>query len=479
MSKTIDLENKLNDTRSKGRINLPARASIWYIISGILGKACGIIATPFFTRILTDEEYGVLTLYMTVLGGASVICSAFSSGSAIYKGMQNFKTKNESFVKSALAVSLLFSTLVCLLLLTFYRFLGLKAWLLIPLSLQILCDSILGIFYSVDRFHYRYKEVCALSVISYVVPPAFAIFIWKRFGKIFGVRVLSLLGVSLICAIYALYKILHYKGKAKAEMMKYLSRHAMPLLPHSISSALSSQTDKVIITSLLGASALAKYSVAHSIGISLMFLVTTFGGALNPWIIRRLSHGESKNISALFTPLFSLLAAATLFPIAIAPEGMAILAPKEYSESLWAVMPIALSCLPSFVISTATVGMVHAEKGRYTVVLSLLTAGGCVLLNYMIIPSLGYMGAGLSVLLSQLIGAIASFYFLRLSGLDKMLKVRRISAIFLSTALTGTVISLLYPFPALRVLMLIFPAVRMLNSIFSAKHLIYEKSLLA
>ena len=473
------MENKLNEAKPKRQINLPARASLWYIISGILGKACGVIATPFFTRILTDEEYGELTLYMTVLGGASVICSAFSTGSAVYKGMQKYRAESESFAGSVLAASLLFSSLICTLLLTLSRFLGLRSRLLLPLTLQILCDTVMGVFYSIDRFRYRYREVCTLSVISYVLPPALAILIWNRIGKRFGVRIYSLLAVSAASSVYALYKILRSRKKARPEMMKYLSKQALPLLPHSISSALSSQTDKLIITYLLGAGALAKYSVANSIGISLMFLVTTLGGAFNPWIIRRLGQGENRKIASLFTPLYSILAAAALFPIAIAPEAMAILAPKEYSESLFAIVPIALSALPSFIISTATVGMVHAEKGKYTVILSLATAGGCILFNFMIIPILGYLGAGLSILLSQTIGAILAFYFLKQSGLSKMMDSVILAKVFLSTSLTGTVISLLYPFPALRVLMLIFPAVRMLNSIFSAKHLIYEKSLLA
>ena len=479
MSVLLDLENKLNDTRLNKKINLPARASVWYIASGILGKACGILATPFFTRILTDEEYGVLTLYMTVLGGASVICSAFSSGSAIYKGLQNFRSKDEGFAKSSLLTSLLFSLLICLLLFTLSPFLGISVWLLIPLSFQILCDTILGVFYSIDRFHYRYKEVCILSVISYVLPPALAIFIWKRVGKIFGVRILSLLAVSMICAFYALSRIIRKGERVNVKIMKYLSRQAAPLLPHSISSALSSQTDKLIITSLIGASALARYSVAHSIGISLMFLVTTIGGAVNPWIIRRLSQGECSKISALITPIFSLLAAGSLFPVAIAPEGMAILAPKEYYESLPAVLPIALSCLPSYVISTTTVGMVHAEKGRYTVILSLISAGGCVLFNYMLIPLLGYLGAGLSILLSQAIGAVFALYFLKKSGLGKMMNARKLGKIFAGTLLMGIAIYFFYPFPALRVLILIFPAISILNSVFSAKHLMYEKSLLA
>ena len=163
--------------------------------------------------------------------------------------------------------------------------------------------------------------------------------------------------------------------------------------------------------------------------------------------------------------------------IAIAPEGLAILAPAEYSAAEGAVLPIALSALPSFMIATATVGLVYLGKARYTAGLSAIVAVGSIILNFMLIPALGYQGAALSMLISQLLGALLATVFLRLAGLQAMLSPRKAATTFLFTLSFSLVILFLYPFPALRILSLIAPAIWFLNSLLRTKHFVFEKDL--
>ena len=83
--------------RKEGKIaiKIPAKASVWYLAASALSKGVGIITTPIFTRLLSGEDYGGFALYMTLLGGASLICSAFNSGSAIYKGLNKNENKKD------------------------------------------------------------------------------------------------------------------------------------------------------------------------------------------------------------------------------------------------------------------------------------------------------------------------------------------------------------------------------------------------
>ncbi len=461
----------------KNKIKLPAKASAWYIASGILGKACAIVTTPFFTRILSKEQYGVFNLYMTVLAGATVICSSFNSGSPIYKGLAHFKSKAGGFIKSALRVSLGFSTLICILLLTFSRFFGLKTGLMAVLAAQLLCDSILGIFYSAARFRYDYREVCALSVISYILPSALALTVLIATKIRIGLRIYTLLAVSICLAVYAIIRIMRMKGKPEGEMIRYAARGGLPLLPHSISSSLTSQADKLTVTALLGAEALAEYSIAHSLGISAAFLVSASSGAFNPWIIRRLESGDRRDIAMINSLLFSGLSSVAVLVCAVSPEVISILAPGNYSGASSAVLPIALSVLPSFLISTATVGLIYAEKGKLTLWLSIIGAGSCVALNYMLTGIFGYIGAGFALLISQGVTAAVGIYFLRLSGLDEMIGVKEITLSFGWAVALAALASLLHASPALRVLLLTAPAVKILNSLFGLKRLVYEKGL--
>ena len=459
---------------AKPKINIPAKATVWYLASGIIGKAIGILATPFFTRLLSEEEYGTFTLYMTVLGGASIICSSLSSGSAVYSGFVKFKEGISNFKSSVLFVSSLFSVTICLLLFALIPFFDIPRVLFIPLSLQIICDSIMAVFYSYSRFNYRYVTVCAMTMISYILPPALSLFMLTAYGGGYKIRIFALLAVSISSALFALLYLLRERGRVSLKMCRSLIRSAAPLLPHSISGAVVAQADKLIISFLLGRVALAKYSVASSIGISGMFLVNSLGGALNPWIIRRLGSNEIQRISDLLSPTFAIICSASLFITAIAPEGIGILAPREYYDAVYSVLPIAMSCISSFILSSATVGLVFAGKGRYTVYLSFISSFWCIALGLLFVNVIGYVGGAIALLITQSVGAVIAIGFLAKIGLGDMFDMKKCIYGLIFTLAWGLVILLLYPFPALRVLALIPPALTLVNSLLNAKDMIFE-----
>lgn len=457
-------------------VKLPAKASIWYLASGIIGKGLGVLTTPFFTRLLSGEEYGEFTLYITLAGIASVSCSAISSGSAVYDGMKAFEDKKGSYLKSALTVSLLFSLLFCLLLFAFSPFFDFSPLLFLPLTAQILCDATLSVFMCSRRFYYRYKEITAINIISAALPPSISIFLLYTVGGGYRARIYVLLFTSLALAVYALIRLLCERGAVVGKMALYLTKKAMPLIPHGIGSAVCAQADKLIITAVMGAEALAKYSVVHSLGLAIQFITTALGSALWPWLIRRLNAGEKERITELFIPLLYGLSALNLCVVAAAPEAMAILAPRVYMQAFSAMLPISLSALISFFCSFATVTLVHLERGRAVATASLAGTVSCVLLNFMLITPFGYLGAGLSLLLSQLLTAAIDIEALRKAGVSDLLPVPKLCRAFLLSAGLGLAFFLCSELLFLRVLLLIAPAVILLNCLFSAKELIVEKT---
>lgn len=457
----------------KKKIKLPARASICYIACGILTKGTGLLLTPFFTRLQSESDYGSFTLYMSVLGAASVISSAFSSGSSVYRGLAEFREKKSEYLSSVLSSSLLFSLVICTLLFAFSRFLALGYGIITAICIQLICDCIVSVRMSEAKFHYRYREVVGVTVLQTILSSLSAIFIIYTMGGGYTVRVFSMLFVSIATALYALVKILA-AAKPKKDMVLYSLKSSLPLLPRSVESALSSQADKLIFTALLGTVSLARYSVVHSLGIGLSFIITALGSALAPWIIRRLNAREGERIAEICMPLFKAIAAATVFVIAISPEAMLILAPPEYSEAISAILPISLSVIPSLFLSLGTVVLINRGKSQGTAYASLVTVGSGILLSLILIPTLRYFGAGLSLLLSQIMGALAIAFSLRRVGVVEIFPIRSILSYFSLAALLGGLALLLYDYPALRILLLTLPAVLLLNSFFSAERLVRE-----
>lgn len=443
-------------------IRLPARASVWYLISSALAKGISVIATPFFTRLQSGEDYGQFVLYMTLLGGASIICSAFSQGSGFYRGLQEKEDRQGEFLKTIFGVEIAISVIICLLLFAFSPFLEIKNRLLVFLLIQLLCDGITAILLSYHRFYYNYKIVSTVSLLSAILPPLISVFLLFRFRAGYILRIYSLLSVSVFIAVFSVIWLIKKQDKTVVKKGIYNSvreviSFSAPMLPHAISNAITLQADKLIINGVMGTSALGKYSVIYSMGILLQFAVTAIGSALSPWIVRRLEAGEMEKISRLVLPMTLGYSALSLCVIAIAPEALSILAPKEYFDAFPALMPIALSTPFYFLSWVATTGLVYSGKTKYSLIISFVGAGSCIILNYTLINAFGYLGAGLAFLVFQVLTAILSIALLTRTGLNKMINRRRTAKALLLSLPIGVVISAFSASLFGRVVMLIFP----------------------
>ena len=99
-----------NSIQKGGRLNtlrLPAKATIYYTLSAALAKAVGILTTPIFTRILSGEDYGKYTFYMSWLGLCTTVCTSVISQAVIYRGLEKFKSEKEKFIFSSFVLGIL------------------------------------------------------------------------------------------------------------------------------------------------------------------------------------------------------------------------------------------------------------------------------------------------------------------------------------------------------------------------------------
>lgn len=456
-------------------INLPARASVWYMGASVIGKAVGVLGTPVFTRLLDSESYGRFTLYMSLLGGASVIISGFNSGSAFYTGIKKNEDNKDAYLKRVLSVTIAFSLIICLLLFTFSSVLAIESYFFLPLTIQLLCDGITAIMLSRARFYYKYRSVVAVTLINAILPPVISFFIMAGGYADFRVRIFSLLFVSAATALYALViinkstikkqkiKNCDDREKRAAVTVKDVIGYALPMLPHSLWSAISLQSDKLVISSLMGADAVGKYSVIYSVGVGMQFIVSAVGSALFPWIIRRLECGEEDRIRRLVYPLILGYSAVVLSVYSIAPEIISILAPKEYLDAFPALLPILLCCPFYFISSVMSVGIVHMKKARASWAASLAGGAICIISNYLLTRELGYYGAGLSVLVSQATNCLMGIFIISSSRAKEMIRWQDVSKI----AIISLSVGVIYSFAGsliTRLILLILPAAIFLYS---------------
>ncbi len=447
-------------------LRLPARASISYTLAAALSKAAGLLFTPIFTRIMSAEDYGSFTLYISVLGICTVVCTSLTSGGAMYKGYSMFKDELRDFTAASLGLSAAAALPISLALILFRNTVGLPPELIPFLFVQLICDSAISARLAEHRYLYSYAEAAILTALTSLGTPILSLLLMRAFSGELA-RVLGLLTVSLLAAFPILTDGIR-RGLFKAKMWKFSARYSLPMLPNAIASSVIAQADKLFLAAYMGKEALASYAVAHSIGIGLTFITGSLGAALHPWMMRKLARGEGEIVKRAVGDIGTALGAMTVLVVLLAPEALSLLTPKTYSVALPAILPIALAVMPIFSLSMLAVIAIHCERPSVAAISSAIGAAINVLANLVLIPRLAYLGAGLSLLIAYAAANISCAILLRgRSELSQSAPVKLLLCFFL-TALTSLLSAALYPYFPARLALLLLPIIVLLATLRSA-----------
>lgn len=465
----------MENTKKKRELRLPAKASVWYVGSAAVVKLVGVITTPIFTRVLSEVEYGSFTFYMSFAAIITSTLSTVFSPAIIYKGLEKFSERRGAYVRTVYITNFIVLSAICILLFAFHSFLDLKRYLILLLFLQIGCDLTATVYETRRRYEYDYMPVVRINLCKALISPILSLLLLFFADMGYFSRVFGQLFASLAVAI-PLFKRLFYvpKDESFEGLIGYSLRQSAPMLPLAVTSAVSGGADKIIMNKALGSAALAKYSVAYTLGISLSFITGALSSALTPWAIRKLSQGRADMVKKIGTVLLRGISGASVFVIALAPEALEILAPNRYSEAVGAVLPITLSILPSFLYTYSSIGLIHRSKAGITSVGAL---GGLLInliSNLFLIPRLGYVGGGIALLISSVAMAAVNIFFLSLHTPEGVIDRKSCSLTILLTAALGLLSVLLYEYVLPRILLLIIPLIMILRSLFEARRYITE-----
>lgn len=456
------------------RLKKPARASLYYVISGALTKLIGVLSTPIFTRLLSGEEYGSYTLYMSYLGLLTTVSAAAISQQVLYRGFEKYKGEKAGFLVSSLAVGESFSLAVSLVLLMLSPYLSLSYDMLFALSVQLLLDTAINLALASSKHEYGYARVILINLSTAALTPLLAASLTIGGGLGYRGRVYALLILSAAVALPIVIKIMKRARLFDKSKAKYVIKNSFPLIPGAASGAVSAEIDKLMVSAYLGPAALAKYSIAHTVGLGLGFITSSVSSALYPWIIRKLSDGKTDDFTSLLRPALRALCALVCMLCTLVPEIFGLLAPKEYGIAKYSSVPLALCAVPSFASALIGVCIVYAGRSPYTTLSAFCSVMANLALSTLLIPNLDFIGAGISLLLSNLLSLFVNYILLSRCNMASLIPKSSILTPFLYSSLLSALAALFYPYLHIRILLLCIPAVWLLNSLFEIKGYITE-----
>ena len=82
----------------------PAKASFWFMICTILQKGISMITMPIFTRIMSSEHYGIVSVYNAWYGILAIFATLNLSAGVFNKGMIKYEDDKANYMSSMLGL---------------------------------------------------------------------------------------------------------------------------------------------------------------------------------------------------------------------------------------------------------------------------------------------------------------------------------------------------------------------------------------
>lgn len=372
--------------KKEKKLKLPAKAALWYIASSAVSRGVTLLFTPIFTRVLTAAEYGLYTLFSSWLTILTIPATFEIASSVFMRASQRHREDRATLRSSALITILglnaLFCALYFLFLHLFPHFSAPRGKLAVFIFLQIALNSVLNVYLSDAKFSYRSRCVFLINAVLGIFTATLSLILIEKTAAPEWARIISQITVSLGVCIPLLFIIFKDGFKISFPYVKELLTSSVTLLPHYLALAVISKADKLVLGAAFGADALARYSVADTLGSLIGIAIGALFSALVPWIMRKISAGEEYLVASVSRHSVVLIAAFSVILSALTPELMQILAPEEYGEAIFAFYPIALSTIPYFLFTVYSVAFAHGSEGLWSSLSSALGAAVALFISF-------------------------------------------------------------------------------------------------
>ncbi len=393
----------------------------FYLAAEAVPILLAIISISVYTRYLSTEEYALYSLVMTVVWLASALLVDWLRMSLVRFWNMKKYTKQVLIGSISSIVNLIMLVSLAIFSITLYI---VNQYYTIPNEIMI-AGFVLFFMQSLFNLNMKIKN-SLLKAKEYAMINSFRAIISISIGI-----VLVILGfgpISIILALLLAYTVLilftskdiwkYYTAMSlDRKLMRSLFIYGLPVAMATTLQVFSNTVDRFLIVQLESLSAAGIYSVAGNlIGSSLSMLLSSLSVAAYPIVLKALEEGNKalleeklKQYASVFMG-FALAAVAGL--IMVSPNLLYLLVGKEFLQGSLEVFPW-LAIAELFFATQAFYFAMAFQIKKNTVQLMwimLVITIVNVVLNIILIPIYGILGAAIATMLSSLVGLLLTYY---------------------------------------------------------------------
>ena len=400
----------MNNIREKSFI----KNTIIIFLSKFCTQFLSFFLLPFFTTLLSTEEYGYFDLYSTYAWLLAIFLT-LQLENGIFRFLID-KRENNSEIKNIITNGIIVILVQLLIFMSIY-FICLKILKIKNIEyifIMTLSTSLLNLMLQISRGLGKNIEYGLASIISGSSNVLLCILFIKYLSmKLLGI-VLAYVFSNILASLFLIFKIKIYKyinfSVLSKNKIKELIKYSFPLIPNSISSWIMSISDKIMISFLLGVSFNGIYSISTKFSLLISHIFNVFSLS---WTESASMSNNDEDRSIYFSKIinivFLLCSFMCLLILAAMPIIFKILIKELYFDA-YKYIPI-LICASFFELFSILIGGVFIALKLPKEIATTTILGGIIniLINIFFMKKYGLIIASLSTLISYIYIALARY----------------------------------------------------------------------
>jgi O-antigen/teichoic acid export membrane protein len=421
--------------------------SVLYGLNTIVGRLLNWLLVPLHTRIFTNPEVlaenNLLYTYVIPLN----ILFTFGMETTFFRYGNKSDTQKEVFNQILSFIIVLSVTLAIIIILfdtqivNYFGFPG-KERLIVWIAIIMAVDAISAIAFAKLRLNNQVKKfvgirmaalfvniglnlffflVC-LPVLKEGVSSPFYSWVSKIYNPAIGADYIILANyiASSFTLLFLWKEFVPFRFNWDTAQLKMYIKYAYPLIFLGLAGSINLTADRLMLRDLLpegfyeGLStddAFSIYANAYKISIFMTLIVQAYRFAADPFFFSKMGDKNSPSMLAVSTKWFTIACILMWMGVSLNLDWIGLLLGENYRSGLVIVPWLLLANLFIGLYGNMSVWYKltdHTIYGTYITVAGMIIT---VILNYLLIPKLGYMGCAYAFVISSFIMVVLSYFY--------------------------------------------------------------------
>lgn len=384
-----------------------------FSVGPIVSAFLGFITVPLVTYFISTEEYGRCSMF-TLAQSAAAMLIYLGLDQAFVREYHSFSDRIDRLMANVIRIPLCMVLLIDIVLLCMPGRISVilfdtpdehLAVYLLALMLPCMVFENFGLLKI--RMEERGLQYSCFVILLKALTLVFTVLLFLSYEKSFRSAIYAIAAAEIVTGLALLLVTMRHvpllTEPVDRALVGRMLRFGLPLLPASMLGWALTSMDKVMLRAMCSYSELGLYSAAYKIVNVLGVVQSCFTLYWVPLAFRWYGEKKDNRYFSAANEIVACIMCAMCFGVLLCKDLVALILGANFARAVYIFPFIMLYPIMYTMSETTAVGISFARKTGYNILISALSGGANIILNYLLIPVWGGVGAAVATGISYLV----------------------------------------------------------------------------